>query len=238
MKRKWIMGVLFTVLISTACGTADNSGDRGTVHQENTVVEETKTTETVEEEVDKSENVMDSCKIAYTSLVASADVAMEYSTCVEKAWYYSIYSNDIRKKLGYREIDINDNQDRSYAEFTGLDYTEATNAMMSISVYYNQGLYTNASNCVKCAQTVYNDNETIPKTIELLDNTKTLIKQIEEMDPECKYLDELKTFYSDVNSCIEHVQSIEGNFMDFQTANKAYQEKFETHKNNLSFDLE
>ena len=240
MKRKAIILYLCTSIILTGCGATgnvDQGTSQGTENEQNTevVAEET-------EEIEKPDPI-DSCKTAFQSLNAAAEVAIEYQDCIGNAWYYSIYADDIRKKLGYRELNADTDQYMSFAEYTGLSSSEVDKAMLSIMSqagmnWYAQGLFLKANYCVQCVQTVYEENGTISATTELLDSTKELIKSTSEIDPECKYLEELKLYYSDIVACIEHSQSISGNYKEYTAENATYQEKLNTHKNTLSFDLD
>lgn len=234
MKRiKKFTLILSCCVILSACGNATpaNTGSAHPVSQE------------AQESTISQEQITESCKKAFQSLNTAADTTTEIMNVVEKAWYYSIYYDDICDKLGQSKL--NRNYGYGYSDYTGLDWAEVKSAMDSILEENGSGsfkeqtfMYHELNYCFACAIRYYSNNGILSETQALLDSTKTLIKDISNMDSNCKYLEELKLYYSDINAGFEYIQKPTGSYKDLIADNSNYQEKFQTHRNSLSFDLE
>ncbi len=229
MKRICFVVIAFTLIMS-GCG---NNG--GTQEASNDIG---KTDESQVETVDTEQTAKDAYRYL-NSAVESTDLVM---TTVLDAWYFAINHNDDEYGLDYssgcydfsKEVGIPSSGDVSKAMNSVL---EGTTYEALGEKYYGMA-FSEPSYCVACALKCLENAQITGKLDEVMSETKTMIKEIMESNPDASYLDTLKQYYSEVESYREYATNPTGSYLDAQSTVETYRSNLKSYKNDLSFELE
>lgn len=229
MKRKIIAIML---VVSCAVLTACSNGSSNTQVAQETEVS-TKTVETVDSN--------ELAKKAYENLNEAADTTDTVMGSVYSAWHFSIFSGD--------DYTLNFNSGAyDFAKEIGVDSGTASTAMSKVlsdvpsfarlgESYYGQG-FAEPVYCIKAVLLICDENGISDDIEKKLSDAKEEIKQISDADPNYKNLDELKKYYSEVQSYYEFAVSPSGSYKECGSTIENYRSNLKTFKNDLSFDLE
>ncbi len=229
MKRICLIVTIFT-LFMLGCGSISDT--------EEETNEKDKADESSVEVVDTTQTAKDAYRYL-NSAVESTDLIM---TTVLNAWYFPINHDDTEYGLKYssgcydfsKEVGIPSSGDVSEA----MNDVLAGTAYEALGEEYYGMAFSESSYCVACAIKCLENAEIIGKLDEVLSETKAMIKEIMDNDPDASYVDSLKQYYSEVKSYREFATNPTGSYLEAQSTVETYRSKLKSYKNDLSFELE
>ena len=184
-------------------------------------------------------NTEEKAKSAYKALNASADATDLVMSTVLSSWHFSIDE-------GEKYITDYDTGCIAFKRSVGIpdsvDVKEVINTVIKGSAYESPRLagmvFKEASYCVvgglKCIEKA-GITESLEKTMK---EAKDSIKEISDKNPNAKYLEGLKKYYSELESYKEFATNPTGSYIQAQSTAETYRANLKKCKNDLSFDLE
>ncbi len=180
----------------------------------------------------------DVAKEAYANLNTASDATDIISDSVLSAWEWSIeegesYINDyeigcaeLGGAIGFKQSDVIDAM-TIVLEGTPYDPDESILSGAALA----QPEY-----CIACAiQCLDSMNEELDNT---MNTTKDAIKDISDSNPDASYLEDLKDYYSEVDSYKDFATNPTGNYINAQSTVSTYRSNISSYKNSLELDLE
>lgn len=186
-----------------------------------------------------SANTEEKAKSAYKSLNASADATDLVMSTVMSSWKFSIDSN----KKYYNNFP---GGCYAFAKTVGIpesiDVQEVMKSITKDTVYGSSSfaglVFEEPSYCVACGIKCLEEADIIPKLDGAMNEAKDNIKEISDKNPNAKYLEGLKKYYSEVESYKEYSLNPTGSYIQAQSTAETYRANLKKYKNDLSFDLD
>lgn len=163
---------------------------------------------------------------AYSKLNSAAKTTSEVMRGIYGAWYYAIYESDQGKDY---------NRMFNLADKLGFSYSEIETAVKSLGYStLNYEIFTDFNKTVKIADAVYEARGTYDEIDGYMDSAKNLLQKISKENYEYTSHAKLTSYYSEVLTCYQFVQSPSGSLVDLKNRITSFESKVGNYKNELS----